>query len=730
MYIRFVFSIFLLLTFGGFSVFGQEGVFLRDSDPLQLLIKKIQQWEKDELVDSLIIGYKEIGSEYFKANQPDSALAYYNKGANSARVINDLQKYAPFLYNISLVYLHQRDYKSALKYALEAYETDKNLNDKEGMAASLNSIALVYQESEIYDKAMEYRLSALKLNVETGQILELAHGNYNLGFLYVKLGQADEAVNFFKTAEKQYNSVLKKDNKNQEALRGLSDCQYSLGGIYTYEKEYESATRLFEQALSLKSGINDYSGIGNCYRQLGLIYSALGNSELSLAYYRKALTNKYMAKDSKGIALVYYDMGTLYLESGMTRQGQRDLKSALEDASNYLNNSLVKAKGISYKEIISEDYRLLSTVAKLKGEFKTALEYHQLHKAYADSVFEANMLKAAENARIRYETDKVIQDNKLKEIEINRQQTVGYYLIGLIILALFVVVVIYFLYNSKKKSNRLISYKNEQLGVQNRQIARQKKEIEEKNIDLTDSINYAKNIQDAMLEDITKLLKFLPEAFILFKPKDIVSGDFYWFGKKNNRFIVSAIDCTGHGVPGAFMSMLGNSFLDSIVLTKGETSPDKILETLSEEVQEALNQSETENKDGMDMALCSIDIDNRIVEFAGAKNPLVYIKRGEVTKVKGDKMPIGITAHESSSFTNHTIEVDEPTCFYMFSDGYQDQFGGPDGKKFMVKKLQNLLLEIHQKPMAEQKEILDRTIEEWMGDEEQVDDIILLGFRM
>ena len=163
-------------------------------------------------------------------------------------------------------------------------------------------------------------------------------------------------------------------------------------------------------------------------------------------------------------------------------------------------------------------------------------------------------------------------------------------------------------------------------------------------------------------------------------------------------------------MPGAFMSMLGNSFLDSIVLTKGETSPDKILETLSEEVQEALNQSETENKDGMDMALCSIDIDNRIVEFAGAKNPLVYIKRGEVTKVKGDKMPIGITAHESSSFTNHTIEVDEPTCFYMFSDGYQDQFGGPDGKKFMVKKLQNLLLEIHQKPMAEQKEILDRTI--------------------
>jgi len=286
------------------------------------------------------------------------------------------------------------------------------------------------------------------------------------------------------------------------------------------------------------------------------------------------------------------------------------------------------------------------------------------------------------------------------------------------------------MYRSKQKTNKIISHKNKLLNEQNIQIGNQKKEIEHKNKNLTDSIVYAKRIQDAMLNDVKLLNEILDDAFILFKPKDIVSGDFYWFGQKNNKFIFSAIDCTGHGVPGAFMSMLGNSFLNQIVFNLGITSPDIILEKLSSEVQSALKQADTNNQDGMDMALCTIDLKTKTVEFAGAKNPLVYIQNGNIERIKGDRLPIGISYGKETSFEKHLIKPKGPSYFYMFSDGYIDQFGGPVNSKFMIKQLQNLLVEIHKKPMEKQREILDATICDWMKDEDQTDDILVVGFKL
>jgi serine phosphatase RsbU (regulator of sigma subunit) len=220
------------------------------------------------------------------------------------------------------------------------------------------------------------------------------------------------------------------------------------------------------------------------------------------------------------------------------------------------------------------------------------------------------------------------------------------------------------------------------------------------------------------------------DYFVIYRPKDIVSGDFYWTTRKDDVLILAVADCTGHGVPGAFMSMLGNTFLNQIVFNYGVTSPELILEKLSNEVQSTLKQAETNNQDGMDMALCTIDLKTKSLEFAGAKNPLVYVQNGEAIRIKGDRLPIGISYGKESSFKKYKITTKEPTCFYMFSDGYADQFGGPDGSKFMIKQLQNLLAEIHKKPMETQKEILDTTICEWMKDEEQIDDILIVGFKM
>ncbi len=227
--------------------------------------------------------------------------------------------------------------------------------------------------------------------------------------------------------------------------------------------------------------------------------------------------------------------------------------------------------------------------------------------------------------------------------------------------------------------------------------------------------------------------QYLPEHFIFFKPRDIVSGDFYWFAYKNGKIIIAAVDCTGHGVPGAFMSMIGAEILNTIVLTNGITDPAKILNLLNVYIRTALKQDTTDNQDGMDVALCVIDRQAEVVEFAGAKNPLIYIdKNHQLHKIRGDRQSIGGYQYTKIvSFTKHIIPIDPPMWFYIFSDGYQDQFGGPGRPtKFLTTNFYALLHKIHQLPMKEQKRILEETFEKWKNGYSQTDDILVIGFKL
>ena len=283
-------------------------------------------------------------------------------------------------------------------------------------------------------------------------------------------------------------------------------------------------------------------------------------------------------------------------------------------------------------------------------------------------------------------------------------------------------------------------------------IQDQKNEIEDLYKDVRDSINYAKRIQTAMLPRVEDIQKALPETFILFKPRDIVSGDFYFFAEKQDKIVIACADCTGHGVPGAFMSMIGNEILTNIVEVQGITRPDLILNDLHRSIRNALKQGETENRDGMDVAVVTIERGTKIT-YAGAMNPLYYIHNGELREIKADKKPIGGIQEESERiFTKHEIQltidneqlpIEQPsetsnylkqsqTVIYLCSDGFQDQFGGAQGKKFMVKRFRELLFSIHHLPMQEQKQILDGTIGKWMaeGNERQIDDILVVGVRV
>jgi serine phosphatase RsbU (regulator of sigma subunit) len=284
----------------------------------------------------------------------------------------------------------------------------------------------------------------------------------------------------------------------------------------------------------------------------------------------------------------------------------------------------------------------------------------------------------------------------------------------------------------RKDLYELTSNLEQKVSERTAEVEAQKKEIEVLLKHITDSIVYAKRIQEAILPPQSYVKSLLPNSFVLFKPKDIVSGDFYWMEEKDDTVIFAAVDCTGHGVPGAFMTIIGYNGLNHAFNESKETSPASILNSLNEVISTTLRQDKGSNiKDGMDAAMCMINPKTNELQFAGAFNPLFLIREGVVQEIKGNKFPIGaFIGEERQKFTNHKFQLEKGDTIYIFSDGYADQFGGPKGKKFMYKQFRDLLLEINGKSMDDQKKILNETIESWRGEHEQVDDILVIGLKI
>lgn len=283
-------------------------------------------------------------------------------------------------------------------------------------------------------------------------------------------------------------------------------------------------------------------------------------------------------------------------------------------------------------------------------------------------------------------------------------------------------------------SYKKILQQKEEIEEKSQELEFALREIEKKNENIMSSIKYAKRIQDAMLPQVIQLQNFIPDLFILFRPRDVVSGDFYWFTERNNYMMLAAVDCTGHGVPGAFMSMLGETYLNQIVNIMGQTDPGEILNTLHHSIKSALKQDRTENRDGMDASLVVLNPERNKIKFAGARNPLVYINKNELEVIKGNKYSIGgkdDLREGIKDFETHEIALPEAqTTFYIYSDGYQDQFSINMQSKFMAKRYRKLLKKIHKYPMPEQLKILEHILEDWMRGTKQVDDILIIGFRV
>ena len=384
------------------------------------------------------------------------------------------------------------------------------------------------------------------------------------------------------------------------------------------------------------------------------------------------------------------------------------------------------------REIEEREQEIRLQAQKITEQQEEVEQQQQVLDQQQAAISEKEEVIEARDSEIRAQEEKIA----LQLESLQKQKIV---IIAAVIALLLLTGLAYFIYvnyRNKKKANRLLEEKNEKITAQNVEIKKQK-ELAEMQRDqiayqkkhITDSIEYAQKIQRAILPSL-ELFSDEIDHFVLYKPRDIVSGDFYWVDKMDNKQIIIAADCTGHGVPGAFMSMLGVSLLNEIINNRQITDPDKILNTLRSFVIDSLNQQaeESEVKDGMDMTVTIIDYNTDTLYYAGANNPLYHIRNGELTQYKADKMPVSIHAR-MDPFTLHKLDLQKGDTFYTFSDGYVDQFGGPNQKKFLAKNFRKVLLEIQDMPMIDQGRRLDEIFEEYRKDVEQVDDVVVIGIR-
>jgi serine phosphatase RsbU (regulator of sigma subunit) len=572
-----------------------------------------------------------------------------------------------------------------------------NAGNSQQAAFYLNKIAFIFWGNGSLRDAADAFNKAVPLYEKIGSVPDLKATYSNLGLLYADMNKLDQARDAFSKSL----DVRRKSGAKVDVSAGLID----LGYILVVQKQHEQAIRYLEESLKIATEIDNQRLILNACRLLGIAYDGRGMI---------AKSKEYEAK---------YQAYQRLLQTQSVKQEYEE--------------KVGKTMAETERERIEKRAKQLELVLqKIKSEAaQDSLGF--VVKATEDSLRNAERLSKQRQLEIGLLTkDKAIRELALKEKEAvqQNQQLIIYSTLGGMALLIVLALVTLRGYRTKKRANN-------RLESQNKEISAQRDHIRKQNENITKSINYAQGIQKALLPPQDTLVGFLEESFIYFRPRDLVSGDYYWFAPilagedyyepGCGKFAIAAIDCTGHGVPGAFLSMIGYNLLNEIIRS-GIHTPNLILQRLNQDIRRVLRQDETDNRDGMDMSLCVIDFDKKVLEFAGAKNPLVYIKSGEMVRIKGDKEPIGgFHTDQLRTFTNHTIEIDGPTYFYLFSDGYADQFGGPDGRKIMLKGFQDILFENHQKSMDEQKTILRNHLINWIGsDFKQVDDVLVMGFKL
>lgn len=679
---RFSFLVLLLLPSILFSQ-------IEKIDSLKLLIDRPNDSLKVELLINI---YKEYESGKILLGKE-----YLNQALEVSKSLKNRRLESVVLLQFGNFYNIIGDFKNAISSITEAKKIceEENYNKENGNA--YNNLGNTYEKQGKYDEAMDCLIKALNIYERIHDSLGMAKSMLNIGLLYSR--QED-----FEKSLELYNKSLEIREKIGDK-EGIALLYNNMAIVNYYLHDFDNVRSYFEKAYQI------YVELGNLRRQLmalsniAEVHNMIGQKEKALATYLKILELETELGHKGELAQTHYQIGELY-------ESRKDYLNAKK----YYNVTIKIAEEIGALIDIRDSYGRLMEINKAEKNFETALKYNELYLALNDSIFNAEKSRQIKEIETQYETKKKEQQIKnleneqlIKDLKIKKQK-----IFSTSLLTGFVSIFLFVLFYQIKKIRRA-----------NTLLAHQKRQI-------TDSIAYASRIQTALLPPVDYISSLIPEHFIFYKPRDIVSGDFYWITQKDGKIIVAVADCTGHGVPGAFMSMLGFAFLNEIVNKESELKANLILNQLRNYVKTSLHQTGRidEAKDGMDIALCIIDAENRKLEYSGAYNPLFLIRKEEIISYKADRMPIGIHIIEKKSFANHEIEIQKGDIIYIFTDGYIDQFGGKESRKFKTAPFKKLLISIKDNSMCEQQRILEQKFNSWKGDHDQIDDVLVMGIKI
>ena len=679
-----------------------------------------------------------IVSEYYSSNT-DSAIKYaemvtkFSKKINYNKGLSEGYGWLGYLYNVN------GNIQKAYSNYEKRLEINKNNNNYKALATTYNNLGSIYQNQGLIEKAIEYYHKSLSIKENNNLKSGIASTYNNIAYLYHRQKNYPKALEY-------YNKSLKISEKTNDKILKARILN-NIGNLYENKHQIDTAIIYYNKSLELEKQNNNNNGIATEYNNLGFIYKQKKQYKKALDFFQKSLKIRKQLSDKKGIAITLNNIGNLYLET-----------KNLVKANEYAKQSFKISKQLGFPDNVRTSALLLKDICVAEGHLDSAYVYYNLYIKMRDSLYNQQNRNATISQEFRYKyqkkalTDSInnakkqeIKDLEIKEqkLKLEKEKTFTYsLLIGLGLLIVLIIILIRG-FVVKQKTAKLLEA--------------QQAEIVEKNKKLTDSIVYAKKIQNAVLPDKEVLNVCFKNYFIFFKPKDIVSGDFYWISENNKNSVIAVADSTGHGVPGAFMSMLGISFLNEIVLKQGILKANKILSELRNQIIFSLKQKGEfgEQKDGMDIALFILDktqtTENKYsCQFSGANNPIYIVSEKEIEiknaknkinktkienckatlfEIKPDKMPVSIY-DKMNDFTNVELKLNKNDIIYLFSDGYADQFGGPKGKKFKYKRFKELLLKNSQLTLNEQHYLLEESFNNWKKDIEQIDDILVLGIKI
>jgi tetratricopeptide (TPR) repeat protein len=655
----------------------------------------------------------------FTGNNPDTSV-HLSKIALEFSQETNLKKYeAKANSTLGVCYINIGEYGRAIEHHLKALKIRQEINDKKGVGISLNNIGIVYYSQGNYPKALEYYLKGLRIKEELNDKKGIGISYNNIGVVYYF------QKNFEKALEYHFKGLKIRQEIGDKT--GISATYNNIGNVYMDQLDFPKAREYYLNSLRIVEELNDMKGMGDAYSNLGGVFSAESDYKNALEYSRKALKIRESIGDKYGASISYGDMGVMYNKMA-------DYTSAIK----HNNISLKLAKEIGAIDQERKAYQKLAESYEKLNNFREAYENHKKFKLLTDSIYNSENSKQLGDLKTNFEVEKKETELKIKaEAEKEKLRTISaeekkqQQIIIIAVLGVLLIVIVFSIFLYKKFI--LTQRQGNIIRKQKTEVEKQKILIEMKQKEIVDSINYARRIQQAILPPSDFIEDYFPENFIYYQPKDIVAGDFYWMESIGNSVCIAAADSTGHGVPGAMVSVVCSNALNRSVKEFGLTKTGSILDKTRELVMETFAKSGEEIRDGMDISLLKIDRQEHnsgiSIEWSGANNSLYYITNNELVEIKPDKQPIG-NVDNPVPFTTHTITCNKNTVFYLITDGYPDQFGGEKGKKFKIKQLENIFRKIHLKPLHSQKNILEETFHQWKGNLEQVDDVTIIGLRI